>query len=157
MTTRTPEGTSLLSPYLVVHDAVAAIDFYAKAFGAEEAVRLNVPDTETVMHAEVRIGGATVMLTQENPAWEMKSPQTLGGSPVSIHFYVDDADAAVARAVAAGATETSPVMDMFWGDRMGQVRCPFGYNWSIATYMKDPTPEELDAGARAMMAEMGSG
>lgn len=150
-----PEGGSVLSPYLILDDANAAIDFYVTAFGAEEKFRLNIPDSDKIMHAEITIGGATIMLSQENPTCDMVSPKTLGNSPVSIFIYVPDVDAAHAQALAAGATELYPVADMFWGDRMGSVKCPFGYTWSQATHVKEPTQEEMEAGAKAMMAEMG--
>jgi len=149
-----PEGTSLLSPYLVLDDAAAAIDFYVKAFGAQEKMRLNMPGADTVMHAEITIDGATIMLSQENPTCDMVSPKTMGGSPVSLHVYVPDVDAAFARAIAAGATEVSPPTDMFWGDRMGTVACPYGYKWSLATHKRMPSPEEIEAGAKAMMEMM---
>ena len=151
-----PEHTSLLSPYIVVDDAAAAIDFYAKAFGATEVMRLNMPDTETVMHAEIAIDGATIMLSQANPAWGTKSPKALGGSPVSLHLYVPDVDAALDRAVKAGATAEMPATDMFWGDRMGSVQCPFGFKWSLATHKRIVSPDEIEAGARAMMQNPGN-
>lgn len=155
--TYTPEGTSTLSPYLVVDDAPAAIAFYIKAFGAEERLRMNMPGSDAIMHAEITLGGQTVMLSQENPDCGMVSPKTLGNSPVSLHVYVPDVDAAYARAIEAGASEQYPVMDMFWGDRMGTVTCPHGYKWSLATHIKDPTPEEMEAGAKAFMEQMASG
>ncbi|NKB59055.1 MAG: VOC family protein [Alphaproteobacteria bacterium] len=150
-----PEGGSVLSPYLILDDANAAIDFYIAAFGAEEKVRMNIPGSDKIMHAEIAIGGATIMLSQENPTCNMVSPKTLGNSPVSIFIYVPDVDTAHAQALTAGATELYPVADMFWGDRMGSVTCPFGYTWSQATHVKDPTPEEMEAGAKTMMEQMG--
>lgn len=152
-----PKNMSVLSPYLVVRDAAAAIDFYAAAFGAKPKMRLNVPDTEQVMHAEIVIDGATIMLSEENPAWGTRSPLTLGDSPVSLTIYVPDVDAAIGRAVKAGATQEMAPTDMFWGDRMGCVKCPFGFKWSLATHQRDVSPEEIDAGARAMMAAGGCG
>ncbi len=150
-----PEGASVLSPYLTVADTRAAIDFYKRAFGAEEVMCLNVPDTDKAMHAEIRIGGAIVMLSDESKEWGTSAAPTLGGSPVSLHIYAEDADATVAQAVEAGATLSHPMADMFWGDRMGSVTCPFGFMWSVATHVRDIDPSTFEAGARAMMAEMG--
>lgn len=150
-----PEGGNSLSPYLILDDASAAIDFYTAAFGAEEKFRLNFPGSDKIIHAEIDIGGATIMLSQENPEWDMPSAKSLGHSPVSLHLYVPDVDTAFKRAVDAGATEMFPVEDMFWGDRMGSVKCPFGYKWSLATHIKMPTQEEMEAGAKAMMEQMG--
>lgn len=107
-------------------------------------------DGKGVMHAEIRIGGDVVMLGDANPDWNLKSPNTLGGSPVSIFLYVEDADAVFAAAIAAGATENMPLTDMFWGDRMGKLLDPFGHTWAIATHIADPTPEEMEAGRKAM-------
>lgn len=152
-----PDDVSLLSPYLVLDDAAAAIDFYVRAFGAAEKMRLNMPGTETIMHAEIVIDGATIMLGQENPACGMVSAKTLGASPVSIMVYVPDVDAAFARAVEAGAVAVNPPTDMFWGDRMSTVTCPFGYQWSLATHQRVPTQEEIEAGAKAMMEQMAGG
>lgn len=149
-----PEGASVLSPYLTVTDTRAAIDFYKRAFGAEEVMCLNVPDTDQVMHAEIKIGGAMVMLSDESKEWGTSAVSTLGGSPVSLHIYVEDADATVAQAVEAGAKIAHPMCDMFWGDRMGSVVCPFGFQWSISTHVRDVDPADYEAGARAMMAEM---
>jgi uncharacterized glyoxalase superfamily protein PhnB len=142
---------------MVVDDAHAAIDFYTKAFGAEERFRVNMPGSDAIMHAELTISGQTVMLSQENPDCDMLSPKALGNSPVSLHVYVPDVDAAFAKAVEAGATVQYPVMDMFWGDRMGTVVCPHGYKWSLATHVNDPTPEEMEVGAKAMMEQMAGG
>ena len=152
-----PENTSLLSPYMIMNDAGAAIDFYVKAFGAAEKMRLNMPGTDAVMHAEIAIDGSTIMIGQENPACEMVSAKTLGKSPVSLMIYVPDVDAAFARAIEAGAVEMNPPTDMFWGDRMCTVICPFGYAWSLATHQRDPSPEEIEAGAKAMMEQMAAG
>lgn len=149
-----PEGASTLSPYLTVKNTGAAIDFYKRAFGAEEVMSINVPDTDQVMHAEIKIGGAMIMLSDESEPWGTRSVATLGGSPVSLHLYVEDADAIVAQAVEAGAELAHPMADMFWGDRMGSVICPFGFKWSISTHVRDVDPADFEAGARAMMAEM---
>jgi uncharacterized glyoxalase superfamily protein PhnB len=105
------------------------------------------------MHAEITIGGSILMLGDEMPNSPYKSPQTLGGTAVSIHLYVADVDASYARAVAAGATGSMPPQDMFWGDRFGQVTDPFGHRWSLATHVREPSPEEITAGAAAMSQE----
>lgn len=145
-----PDGYRPISPYLIVDDASAAIAFYAKAFSAEEKIRVPTADGKGVMHAEIRIGGDVVMLGEANPDWNLKSPKTLGGSPASIFLYVEDVDTVFATAVTAGAAEIMPPADMFWGDRMGQVVDPFGHKWAIATHVADPTPEEMEAGRKAM-------
>lgn len=147
-----PNATAVhaVSPYLICADAAGAMAFYARAFGAEEMVRLPSPDGR-IMHACLRINGSTVMLSDEFPDYGMVGPKTLGGSPVSIHLMVPDVDAAVTRAVEAGAEVTMEVADQFWGDRFGSVRDPFGHNWSLATHLRDMTPEEIQAAmAKAM-------
>lgn len=149
-----PEGFHTVSSYLVVRDADRAIAFYKKAFGAEEVMRMPGPDGKGVGHAEIRVGDSHVMLAEENPAWEMKSARTLGGSPVSLHLYVADADAAFQRAVAAGAKVVMPPADMFWGDRYGKVLDPEGIQWGIATNKETVSPEELNRRAKAFYAEM---
>jgi len=128
-----PEGFNTVSMYLVVPNAVEALEFYARAFGARPGVRMPGPDGTSTMHAEMRIGDSTVMLTDENPQWDMKSPRTLGGTPVSPHLYVEDADAIYNSAVEAGCEVVLPIMDAFWGDRYGKVKDPYGYQWGIAT------------------------
>ena len=127
-----PAGMTAVTPHLVCARAADAIEFYKKAFGAVEESRLPGPGGK-VMHAMIRIGGSAIMLVDEAPEWGMLGPKSLKGSPVTIHLYVDDTDAFVARAVKAGATLTMPVADMFWGDRYGIVQDPFGHLWSIAT------------------------
>jgi uncharacterized glyoxalase superfamily protein PhnB len=150
-----PEGHHTVQPYIIVPDAARAIAFYKQAFGAEEVVVMRGPDGKSVMHAEIRIGDSMLYLSDENPRWETRSAKTLGGSPVSIHLYVQDADALFKRAVAAGAAVTMEPMDAFWGDRYGKVVDPFGIQWGIATHTIDMTPEEIDAGAREFMKQMG--
>jgi len=146
-----PDGMTAVTPYLIFDDANGAIEFYKAAFGAEERYRMMAPGTDLILHAEIVIGGAVVMLGQHNPDWGTQSPKDLGGSPAFVHLYVEDVDAFQARAVAAGATEAMPVADMFWGDRMGKIVDPHGYSWSIGTHVADPTPEEMEAGMQAMM------
>jgi len=141
-----PEGMHAVTPHLVCAGAAAAIDFYKAAFGATEAARMPGPDGK-LMHAAVKIGDSYVMLVDEAPQHGMLGPKALNGTPVVIHLYVQDADALAAQAVAAGAKLIMPVTEMFWGDRYGQVEDPFGHRWSIATHVRDATPEEM---AKAM-------
>lgn len=148
-----PSAYNTVTPHIVVSDAAAAIEFYKAAFGAEEVFRMPGPNGG-VMHAEINVNGSRVMLAEAMPEMGSKSPTDLGGTPVTIHLYVADADAAMQRAVAAGATETMPVEEMFWGDRYGRLLDPFGHNWSVATHVKDLTPEEIHAG---MLEAMGGG
>lgn len=131
-----------VTPHLVVAGAAAAIDFYKKAFGAAEIVRLPGPDGKLV-HAAISIGDGIVMLVDENPAWGMRGPKLLKGSPVTIHLNVADVDAFVARAVKAGAKVTIPVADQFWGDRYGVIVDPFGHSWSIATTIREVKMADL--------------
>lgn len=137
-----PEGMSTVTPHLVCAGASDAIEFYKKAFGATELVRLPGPDGK-IMHACIQIGNARVMLTDEQPKWRTLGPKALNGTPVTLHLYVEDADSFAQRAVEAGAKLVMPVTDMFWGDRYGQVEDPFGHHWSIATHVKDMTAEEI--------------
>jgi uncharacterized glyoxalase superfamily protein PhnB len=137
-----PENFRAVTPYLRVRGAADAIEFYKRAFGAEEVVRMTGPDGRAVMHAEIRIGDSMVMVGDEYPQMKVVGPQTLGGTSVGIHLYVTDCDAAYARAVAAGATGMMPPADMFWGDRFAKLKDPFGHEWSVATHVEDVTPEE---------------
>ena len=145
-----PDGMHSLTPHLVCRDAAAAIDFYGRAFGAVERFRLPAPDGKLI-HACVQIGDSLLFLVDEMPAMGALGPQALKGSPVTIHLQVEDADAVFARAMRAGATVTMPLADMFWGDRYGQVRDPFGHSWSIATHVRDLSPEQIRAAAAAAM------
>ncbi len=129
-----------------------AIAFYKKAFGAEELMRLPDPQGK-IMHACIRIGDSAVMLADENPECGGLGPKSLKGSPVTIHLQVEDADAAFQRAVAAGANVTMPLQDMFWGDRFSVIEDPFGHSWSIATHMRDLTPEEIQQAAQEMFSQ----
>jgi uncharacterized glyoxalase superfamily protein PhnB len=146
-----PDGFHTVTPHLVVEGASKAIEFYKQAFGAQELARLPAPDGEKLMHAELRIGDSIVMLADDFPerGQPRRSPTALGNSSVTLHLYVEDVDAAIGRAEQAGARVTMPPTDMFWGDRYGQVSDPFGHAWSIATHVKDPTPEQI---ASAMAA-----
>ena len=137
-----PDGMHSLTPHLICANAAAAIDFYVKAFNAVEYGRLPGPGGK-IMHASLRIGDSHLMLVDEMPEWGALGPKSLKGSPVTIHLYVQDVDAAVAQAVAAGAKVTMPVADMFWGDRYGQLEDPFGHRWSVATHTREVSPEEM--------------
>jgi len=137
-----PEGCSTVSAYLVVPSSSEAMKFYERAFGATPVMKMEGPGG-AVMHAEVKIGDSMVMLTDENPQWNMKAPAALGGSPISLHLYVEDADALFARAVAAGCEVEYPINDAFWGDRYGKVRDPYGYSWGIATHQEDLSDTEI--------------
>ena len=142
-----PEGMHSVTPHLVCAGAAEAIDFYKKAFGATEVARLPGPDGK-LMHGAVRIEGSVVMLVDENPQWGAFGPKALKGSPVTIHVYVTDVDAFVARAVKAGAKVIMPIDDMFWGDRYGIIEDPFGHHWSVATHVRDVKPEDLSEAMR---------
>jgi PhnB protein len=152
----TPEGMHTVTPHLICAGAADAIEFYKKAFNAIETSRLPGPDGR-LMHASVRIGDSTVMLTDEMPEHGALGPNSLKGSPVTIHLYVDDVDAFAARAVSAGAKTTMPVTDMFWGDRYGQFEDPFGHRWSIATHVRDVSPAEMREAMQNMCGQQGSG
>ena len=147
-----PQGMHSVTPHLVCAGAAKAIEFYKKAFGAEEAARLPGPDGR-LMHAAVKIGDSQVMLVDEMPEWGALGPKALKGSPVTIHLYVEDVDAFVERAVKAGAKVTMPVADQFWGDRYGKLEDPFGHHWSVATHVRDVSMEE----AQKAMASMHKG
>lgn len=144
-----PEGMHSLIPHLICRGAAEALDFYVRAFGAIELVRLPGPDGR-LMHATLRVGDANLMLVDEMPEWGALGPLALGGTPVTLHLYVDDVDASFQRAVAAGATPKMPPADMFWGDRYGQVIDPYGHRWSIATHVRDVPPEQMLEAARNM-------
>lgn len=142
-----PERMSPLAPHIVCSGAAAAIEFYKTAFGATELMRMPAENGK-IMHAAVSINGAMVMLVDEMPEWGVKSPTTLGGSPVTLHLNVADVDAVFDRAVKAGAKVRMPVADMFWGDRYGIVEDPFGHLWSIATHLRDMSMDELREAAK---------
>ena len=146
-----PDGMHSLTPHLICADAAGAIDFYRRAFGAVETMRLPAPGGK-LMHAAVRIGDSTLMLVDEMPEWGALGPKALKGSPVTIHLSVENVDAVVAQAVAAGAKVTMPVADMFWGDRYGQLEDPYGHRWSVATHIRDLSPDEI----QQAMAHMGT-
>ena len=156
MTAPIPPGHEGLIPHIVVDNAAAAIDFYKKAFGAEEITRCPSPDGSKLMHAELMIGGRPIYLSDDFPEFcggQARNPKALGGTPVNIHQYVKDCDAAIQRAADAGATVTMPPADMFWGDRYGKVNDPVGHEWAFGTHISDPTPEEMAQAANAMFAQ----
>ena len=150
------EGSRSVTPHLTVKGAAQAIEFYKKAFGATEP-RVMADPNGVVMHAEIRIGDSAVYLNDEIIPMGAKSPPTIGGTPVTIHLFVPDADATFKQALAAGATERMPLQDQFWGDRYGQVVDPFGHVWSIATHKEDLTEAEIWERAKKAMAPAGQG
>jgi len=147
-----PEGFHSITPYLIVRDATRAIEFYKKAFGAVELMRLQGPGGTTA-HAEIRINDSIIMLGEEMPAMGFRSPQTVGGTPVSLMVYVENCDALAARAVAAGIRIKRPIKNQFYGDRSGQFEDPFGHVWTVATHQEDVSLEEM----RRRMAAMEGG
>jgi PhnB protein len=150
-----PDGYHTVSPYLAVEDAAAAIEYYKKAFGATERVRMDAPGG-TIGHAELEIGDSVVMLSDPFPQATTRPPSELGGTSASVFMYVEDVDAVVRKAVDAGATVEMEVADQFWGDRFGTVKDPFGHLWSIATHVEDVPPEEMAERAKQAMAAMAS-
>lgn len=154
MTNPVPPGHEGLIPTLTCSPCAEALAFYKQAFGAEEHMRMPSPDGR-IMHAQITIGGRYIYLADDFPEYcggQSRSPKALGATPVTIHQYVEDCDAAIKRAVDAGATVTMPATDMFWGDRFGVVTDPFGHAWSIATHISDPTPEDMQQAAQDMFA-----
>jgi PhnB protein len=148
-----PEGYRTVTPYLAVDDAAEAIEYYKKAFGATERVRMEAPGGK-IGHAELEIGDSLVMLSDALPQFSTRPPNELGGTSVSVFMYVEDVDAVVKQAIDAGATVTMEIADQFWGDRFGSVQDPFGHLWSIATHVEDVPPEEMEERAKAAMAAM---
>src|SRR5450432_1004365 len=153
MTKPIPDGVHTITPHLIVPDGAKAIEFYKKAFGAQELGRHLTPDGKAVMHAQLKIGDSVLMLGSEFPP-DCLSPKSRGGTSVFLHIYTENADAAFDRAVKAGCTMKMPVSDMFWGDRYGQVEDPFGHKWSIATHKHDFTVEQIAANAKEFFAKM---
>lgn len=158
-TTPIPPGLEGLIPHLVCAPCADAIEFYKKALGAEELHRMPAPDGRRIMHAAMRIGNSYFFLVDDFPEFcggKSQNPLALGGTPVTIHRYVENCDGAIKRAADAGAIVKMPAMDMFWGDRYGVVVDPFGHSWSFATHIKDLTPEQMQAGMKEAFAQ-GSG
>jgi uncharacterized glyoxalase superfamily protein PhnB len=148
-----PEGYHTLTPSLTIRDAARAIEFYKQAFGAVEKGVAKGPDGK-VMHAELRIGDSLIMLADEFPEFGSLSPQTIGGSGSGLHIYVEDVDTAFDRAIGAGGVVEMPVAEMFWGDRFGKLVDPFGHKWSIATHVRDMSPEEIEEAQEEFMKQM---
>jgi PhnB protein len=147
-----PAGYHTVTPYLIIKGAVKALDFYKRAFSATEKMRLADPTSENIGHAEITIGDSTIMLADEYPDMGFRSPQSLGGTPVSLMIYVKDVDTVARQAVAAGAKELRPVKDQFYGDRSGTFEDPFGHVWTIATHTEDLTQAEIEKRAAAAFA-----
>ena len=143
-----PDGYHSVTPYLILNSASDAIAFYKKALGADEVMRMDDPAGK-IHHAEISIGGSRIMLADEHPDIQALSPKTIGGSPVSMHVYVEDVDALMERAVSAGAKLIRPVADQFYGDRVGGIEDPFGYRWFIATHKEDLSMDEIRRRAAA--------
>lgn len=154
MTKPIPEGFTTVTPYLVFKDCRKAIEFYKQAFGAQELFAMPGPEGKGIMHAELKIGNSIIMLGDEQPDMSCRSAETLGGSPVTFYLYVDNVDQAFRRALEAGAKSLMAVEDMFWGDRTGNVEDSFGHHWTLATHIKDLTPQEMQQGAQEAFAKM---
>jgi len=148
-----PDGFHSLTPYLTVKDAPRAIEFYQQAFGAEVRGIHCTPDGK-IMNADLKIGDSILLLNEEFPGMGPKSPQSIGDSPVTIHIYVEDVDKLFSQAQAAGAKASMPLMDMFWGDRYGQLTDPFGHRWSMATHKEDLSSAEIERRGRATFEKM---
>jgi len=147
-----PEGHNRVSPYLIINGAARALDFYKKAFEATELFRLAGPDGK-IGHAEIKLGDTVIMLADEHPDHDAHAPGHFGGSPVSLHVYVEDVDKVAGRAIAAGAKVKRPVADQFYGDRLGTLEDPFGHTWHVSTHLEDLSPEEIGRRAAAAMKD----
>jgi PhnB protein len=150
-----PEGYHSVTPYLIIKGAAGAIDFYKRAFGATELLRMPQADGR-IGHAEIKIGDSHVMLADEYPEMGHRSPQTLGGAGVSLMIYVDNVDEVYKRSIAAGAKEVQPLKDQFYGDRSGTLQDPYGHVWTVATHVEDIEPEEIERRARKAMQQKAS-
>ncbi len=148
-----PEGYHSITPYLVVDGATRAIDFYQRAFGAKKIMQMNGPDGK-IAHAELKIGDSILMLADEMPGSDVRTPKSLGGSSVGIFLYVENVDKVFSQAQSAGAKVQSPPADMFWGDRYGKLTDPFGHSWSLATHKENVPPDELEKRAREFRSKM---
>src|ERR1700687_2505178 len=148
-----PEGFHSVTPELMVKNASEAIEFYKKAFGAQELSRMETPDRKAIMHAEPRIGASIIFVGDEFPAAGIQSPHSAGTTTASFHLFVDDADTAFKKAVLAGARVKMPMADMFWGDRYGRLIDPYGHEWGIATRIEELTPEEMKKRAEIVFAK----
>lgn len=148
-----PQGFHSVTPYMTLNDAARAIDFYKRAFGAQEVMRMEAPNGK-IGHAEIKIGDSVIMLGDEMPGSLSRSPQSLGANTGGIFIYVDNADAVFNQAVAAGAQVEMALADMFWGDRYGRLKDPFGHSWSVATHIEDVAPAEMQKRMQEAMAKM---
>jgi len=148
-----PKGYHSVTPYLVVHDAARAIDFYKRAFGAHENMRMDGPGGK-IAHAELKVGDSMIMLADEMPGSGMRSPRSTGGASAGIFLYVDNVDTVFKEAVSAGAKVDAQPSDMFWGDRYGKLTDPFGHQWSVATHKEDVAPQEMVKRMKEAMAKM---
>jgi len=146
-----PDGFGTITPHIVVNEAEKAIEFYKKAFGAQEISKAKGP-TGKIIHAMVRIGDSLLMLNDEFPENKVVGPNALGGTPFALHIYTDDPDKMYKQAVGAGAIEIMPISDMFWGDRYGQIQDPFGHRWAIAAHVKDMSPEQMKQATKEYFA-----
>jgi PhnB protein len=153
MSKQLPDGYHTVTPALTVKQGPEAIEFYKRAFGAQELCRMHGPDGR-IMHAEIQVGDSRIMLNDEMPETGCLAPRSAGGATSSLYLYVPDVDVAFARAVAAGATVLMPVTDMFWGDRFGQIEDPSGHRWGLATHVEDPSPAEIERRHREFAASM---
>ncbi len=147
-----PQGFHSVTPFLVVNDAAKAIDFYRRAFGAKEIMRMDGPDGK-IGHAELKIGDSILMISDETPQTSVRSPRSLGGSTVNIFLYVDNVDTVFKQAESAGAKVNMPLENMFWGDRYGTLTDPFGHSWSVATHKEDVSSEEMKKRAQQAMTQ----
>ena len=146
-----PDGYPRVSPYLCVNGGTAALEFYKSVFGATERMRMPAPDGR-IGHAELQFGDSVIMLADEYPEMDVRSPRAIGGTPVTISVYVEDVDAVFNRAVAAGAKSLRAVETQFYGDRSGQFEDPFGHRWSVATHVEDVAPDEMERRAASAMS-----
>ena len=151
-----PAGYHSVTPYLILNDAKHALEFYKKAFGAQEMSKMEAPNGK-IAHAEIKIGDSMIMLADEMPGSGARSPQSLGGTGTGLFLYVDNVDSIYNQAVKEGAKGDMPPQDMFWGDRYGKVTDPFGHQWSLATHIEDVAPQEMQKRAREAMSKMGQG
>ena len=151
-----PDGFRTITPYLTLLDGGPAIDFYKKAFGAQEVMRMPGPQGKGIMHAELRIGDSMLFLSDEFPQGDTQAPASLGGATGSVFLYVPDVDATFNKAVQAGAKAITPPADMFWGDRFAKLVDPFGHHWALATHKEDVPPDEMSRRAKDAMKQMAS-
>ncbi|MGW8764420.1 VOC family protein [Streptomyces sp. NPDC055815] len=149
-----PEGYPRVTPYLCVDGAAAAIDFYVSVLGATERMRMPAPEGR-IGHAELELGNSLIMLADEFPEMNFRSPKAVGGTPITLHVYVEDVDSVFAEALTRGAKQLSPVKNEFYGDRTGQLEDPFGHRWNLSTHVEDVPPEEMEKRAEEAMRAMG--